>query len=83
MWQPFRNMTYDQFIKDRGLSHAEVGRQVGHSRIYLWRIQHGDRPMPRKLALKIWRTFGAKVEPIADATDEELEVLARFEGEAA
>jgi hypothetical protein len=83
LWQPLPNMTYEQFIIDRRLNHAEVGRKVGLSRFYLWRIQHGERPMTRKIALKIWREYGAKLEPISDATDEELEVLARYEGEAA
>jgi plasmid maintenance system antidote protein VapI len=76
-------MTYQQFVSRNNLTHAAVGRRIGKSRSYLTRVCHGDRPMTRALALKIWDSFGVKVEPIANATDAELKVLARFESEAA
>ena len=42
-------------------------------------VLNGHKKMPRRLAIKIYRWNGQKLGPIADATDDEIAVLERFE----
>jgi len=46
---------------------------------YASQILNGARPWPRALAIAAFRKTGEKVGPIANATDEDIEVLARYE----
>ena len=52
-----------------------VGISVPHASQILSRIKTPSRG----LAIRIWRATGIKVAPIDNATDDEIEVLARFE----
>ena len=71
------------FRKSRGLSQEECAKALGlNSKGYISTVENSDTPS-RKVALKVWQRFGEKIEPLADASDDELEILARFEGEAA
>lgn len=46
-------------------------------------VTRGIKPLPRRLAIKVWRKTGQKLGPIADATDDEIRVLERFDEQAA
>lgn len=46
---------------------------------YASQLLSGARPWPRKLAIAAYRKTGAKLGPIAAATDAEIDVLERFE----
>lgn len=50
---------------------------------YASQLLSGARPWPKALAIAAYRKTGTKLGPIADATDEEIDVLERFEGKAA
>jgi hypothetical protein len=46
---------------------------------YASALLKGDRPWTRRHAIAAYRKTGVKVGPIADATDDEIDVLERFE----
>lgn len=50
---------------------------------YASQLLSGARPWPKALAIAAFRKTGTKLGPIADATDDEIDVLERFEGRAA
>lgn len=43
----------------------------------------GSRPWTVPLAIRAYRKTGCKIGPIADATDEQIDVLERFSSQAA
>ena len=60
-----------------------LSAMLGISIPYASQILRDKRPWPRALAITAYRLTGQKVGPIADATDEEIAVLERFEERAA
>lgn len=46
-------------------------------------VLRGTKPMPIRLAIKFFRQRDIKLGPIAHATDEEIDVLEKFEERAA
>lgn len=42
-------------------------------------VLRGEKPMPKRVAIRVWRKTGLKLGPIAQATDEEIAVLEKFE----
>lgn len=55
-------------------------REVGISESYASLIANGRRKPSDRLAIRIWREAGIKLGPIASATDDEIEVLAKVRG---
>lgn len=70
-------MTFQEFAATQD-SLAAIARRVGKTRFYLSHVQHGRRAVSKPLAVKVWREFGVKLEPYAQATDEELETFERY-----
>jgi hypothetical protein len=62
---------------------SELALAMGISRPFASQVLTGVKPMPRALAIRIFRWRGVKLGPIAAATDEDIDVLERFEGRAA
>lgn len=62
---------------------VDVARALGVSRPYAWQLLKGDRTLTTAMAVKIARKTGHKIGPVADASDAELAILERFEGDAA
>ena len=62
---------------------AALGRLLSISTPYASQILSGNRPWTRALALSVYRKTGERVGPLIDASDSEIEVLARFEQDAA
>lgn len=62
---------------------TDLARACGISVPFASQVITGAKSLPRGLAIKIWRTFGVKLGPIAAATDDEIDVLERFESQAA
>ncbi len=50
---------------------------------YASQLLGGSRPWPKALAIAAYRKTGVKLGPIAEATDDEIDVLERFEKSAA
>ena len=67
---------------EKPTSPTDFASAVGISIPYASQLLNGSRPWPRKIALTAYRKLGVKLGPIADATDEEIAVLERFEPSA-
>jgi transcriptional regulator with XRE-family HTH domain len=61
---------------------SQLSEAVGISVPYASQILKGRRVPPQAMALRIYRATGWKTGPIADATEEDIEVLERFQGAA-
>lgn len=59
----------------------EFSEATGVGSAFASLVLAGKRKMPRRLAIKVYRSTGKKLGPIADATDAEIAVLEKFEGE--
>jgi DNA-binding transcriptional regulator YdaS (Cro superfamily) len=46
---------------------------------YASQLLSGARPWPRMLSIVVYRKTGIRIGPIATATDDEIDVLERFE----
>ena len=57
----------------------DLAAALGISIPYASQLLTGARLWTRPLALRVFRATGAKVGPIAAATDDEIAVLTRFE----
>jgi DNA-binding transcriptional regulator YdaS (Cro superfamily) len=64
----------------KALTPSELSAAVGISLPYASQILGGKRPLPQALAVKIFRATGRKLGPISAATDDEIDVLERFQG---
>jgi hypothetical protein len=62
---------------------SELALAMGISRAFASQVLTGVKPMPRALAIRIFRWKGVKLGPIAAASEDEITVLERFEGRAA
>lgn len=49
---------------------------------YASQLLSGNRPWPQSLAIAAYRKTGVKIGPIAQATDDEIDVLERFDPRA-
>jgi plasmid maintenance system antidote protein VapI len=58
---------------------TDLARAAGISVPYASQIISGAKPLHRSLAIKIWDEFKLKLGPIAEASDEDIEVLRRYE----
>ena len=65
-----------QMLPDKPTPLAEM---LSISVPYASALLKGDRPWTRALALSAYRKTGVKIGPIAEATEDEIDVLARFE----
>lgn len=59
---------------------TKLASAAGISVPYASQLLSGSRTPSRKLAITIWRRAGVKLGPLADATPEELEILAKYSG---
>ena len=64
-------------------SPRELRDATGISQSYASMILSGDRTPSLALAVSIYRKTGRKFGPISQASEEDIEVLARLQGEAA
>lgn len=62
---------------------SELAKEAGISVPFASQVISGVKPLPRSLAIRIYRWKGLKLGPIAQATSEEIAVLERFDGRAA
>ena len=69
-------------ITPDGLTPSKLSEAVGISVPYASQLLSGARALNQPMAIRIFRATGAKLGPIADATDDEIEVLERFLGAA-
>lgn len=60
------------------LTPTSVAAALDISVPYASQLLSGDRDMPRGIAIKLFRATGAKLGPIANATDDEIETLEAF-----
>ncbi len=63
------------------LTPSKLAEAINCSQPYASQVLSGARPPRTPLAIRIWRATGHKLGPIANATDEEIGVLERFQGE--
>lgn len=61
------------------LTPNRLAQAVGISQPYASQLLSGKRPLQLGLAIRIYRTTGVKLGPIAGAADEDIAVLERFE----
>lgn len=64
------------------LTPTKLSRAVSISVPYASQIIKGRRAPSQTMAISIFRATGHKFGPIADATDDEIDVLERFQGAA-
>jgi len=64
------------------LTPTKLSEAVSISVPYASQILKGRRIPPQPMAIRIFRATGAKLGPIASATDDEIDVLERFQGAA-
>jgi hypothetical protein len=62
---------------------SALAKAIGISPAYASMLKSGVRPWTRALAIAAYRKTGAKIGPIAPATDAEIDVLEWFEDRAA
>lgn len=82
MWQ-LLHMNLKQYVAETKTPAAALARDAGCGRSYITHILADRKTLSRAAAIRIWQVRGVKLDPIANATDEEIEVLARFSPEAA
>lgn len=71
-----------QSDRPKALTPSELSKAVGISLPYASQLLGDKRPLPQALAIKIFRATGRKLGPITSATEAEIEVLERFQGDA-
>lgn len=64
------------------LTPSRLAEATGMSLPYASQVLSGKRPPKTPIAIRIWKATGHKLGPIANATDEEIAVLERFQGAA-
>lgn len=81
----FQGMKLKAYLETEGVTQVDVAAIVGCDQSFISKVCADDRPkpFPRRLAIKLYRAKGVKVEPIAEASDDEIAVLERFENERA
>jgi hypothetical protein len=75
-------MTLKEFLATGAAKPADLARDVGCHRSYITRAAQADT-LSLGAAVKIWRARAVKIGPLSGLADHEVEVLARFSGEAA
>ena len=65
------------------LTPTEFAKAAGVTQPFASLVLAGKRKMPRRVAIRVFQETGRKLGPIAEATDDEIAVLARFETDAA
>lgn len=70
------------FIAAKGLSDSELAERYGCDRSYWTHLRLGSKTMGRPAAIRVFRLDGVKLGPIAQATDEEIATLERFQSAA-
>lgn len=58
---------------------TELAGLLDISQPYATQLIRQDRPWTRRLAIALYRKRGVRVGPLVGATDEEIDVLERFE----
>jgi len=58
---------------------TELAAMLSISVAYASHILKGERPWTKALAISVFRQTGARVGPLVGASDEEIDVLERFE----
>jgi ribosomal protein S11 len=76
-------MTPQEAKHATGRSFSQIGRALGISSVHIARAFRGEPCVGNATLIRIWRETGVKLGRIADATDDEIRVLERFEREAA
>lgn len=61
------------------LTPKEFSEATGVGSAFASLVLSGHRKMPRRLAIKLYRATGKKLGPIAEASDDEINVLEKFE----
>jgi transcriptional regulator with XRE-family HTH domain len=68
----------EALLKERGLRPVDLARLLGYSKSHISHLASGNKPIRRPTAIKIYRTTGMKVGPIAGLSDSDIDVLERF-----
>lgn len=63
-------------------SPSKLAAEIGISVPYASQLLSGDRTPPVPMAIKVFRAIGVKLGPIANASDDEIATLERFQGAA-
>lgn len=61
------------------LTPTRLARIGGVSVPFASQVLSGEKGWPRRLAIRVWRETQQKFGPIADASDEDITVLEKFE----
>lgn len=67
----------EKLLNDRALKPIELARLIGCSRSHISHLRSGNKTLHRPMAIAIYRKIGAKIGPIADLSDSDIEVLER------
>ena len=65
-------------MQGMALTPTELAKALSISAPYASQILSGKRDLSREMAIRLFRATGDKLGPIAEATDEEIEVLSSF-----
>jgi plasmid maintenance system antidote protein VapI len=76
-------MTLAEYVAASKAKQSELALDMGCSASFVSYICSGEKPLPVASAIRLYRKRGVKLGAISEATDEEIEVLARFHGEQA
>lgn len=71
-------MGLHDFLAERSLTAAGLASRVGCDKSYLSHVLAGRKSLYRPVAIRIFREFGVKLGPIAEASDDEIAALERF-----
>jgi hypothetical protein len=64
------------------LTPTRLSKAVGISVPYASQLLSGRKVPPMKMAVDVFRATGVKLGPLSGASDDEIEVIARFQGAA-
>ena len=76
-------MTLAEYVTASEAKLSDLAADLGCDPSFVSHIRSGAKPLPTSAAIRLYRVRGVKLGPISNATDEEIEVLARFHGEQA
>lgn len=67
-----------EFIKSSNGTASAIAENIGCSRSHFSRVLNGRKRLSQVAAIKVFRLTGVKVEPIAGASDADIDALERI-----
>jgi plasmid maintenance system antidote protein VapI len=67
------------YVEATSRKHTEIAADLGCDPSMVSHVVAGNKPLSRRMAIKLFRERGVRIGPLVNATDEEIDTLERFE----